>query len=334
MPKTTQEIYEELLAKGAEAQQQANDILTAYDNRGQFSYDAMKDPMYLAAKDQYTRLGQKAMKDTMGQAAGLTGGYGNTYAKNAGNQAYDDYMTKLSSVGAEYASQARAAWDAEGQRMLDRYGLALNAANNYYNQGRDALGDQRYQDELAYARERDAISDQRYQDELNYSRQQQTLSDARSYATYLLGMGIMPNADQLAAAGMTQQEANGIKNYYLSQQYAAGGGSGGGGNPSYTPSYNPKTPADEDNEDGGPGGPGTNLNAIPQDKLIEYAKRIAATGGKGYLDILDELEAAYNGKKFDVDAAIDWIMANWRNYYHPGSTGSTQPKPINIATPY
>ena len=331
MPKTTEELYQELLAKGNEAQQQANDILTAYDNRGQFSYDAMKDPMYLAAKDQYTRMGQKAMKDTMGQAAGLTGGYGNTYAQNVGNQAYDDYMTKLSSVGAEYASQARAAWDAEGQRMLDRYGLALNAANNYYNQGRDALGDQRYQDELAYARERDAISDQRYQNELDYSRQQQAQSDARSYATYLLGMGIMPNAEQLAAAGMTQQEANGIRNYYLNQQYAAGGGSGGGGgsNPKYTPSSNPKTPADEGSEDRDTDTGGK----IPETDLAQFVRLFKT---KGYDAALDAFAAAYDPTTPEAIEAWKWIVSQGKSSGSGSSSGggTIQPKPRDFVMPY
>ena len=178
MPKSTEEIYQELLAKGNEAQQQANNILTAYDNRGQFQYDALKDPMYLAAKDQYTRLGQKAMKDTMGQAAGLTGGYGNTYGQAVGNQAYNDYMTQLSGLGAEYASQARAAWDAEGDRMLQRYNLAQDAANLYYNQGRDALNDIRYDKEFEYNTSRDAESDRRWNLQWEYQMQRDARNDA------------------------------------------------------------------------------------------------------------------------------------------------------------
>lgn len=57
-------------------------------------------------------------------------------------------------------------------------GLEQNDYNRYltdreyeYQLGRDALADQRYADELAYARQRDAIADARYADELAYERQ-------------------------------------------------------------------------------------------------------------------------------------------------------------------
>ncbi len=34
-------------------------------------------------QDRYTQLGQRAMKDAMGQAAGLTGGYGTSYGQES-----------------------------------------------------------------------------------------------------------------------------------------------------------------------------------------------------------------------------------------------------------
>lgn len=310
---------------------QVNDLYDQISNRAPFSYDAMKDPMYLAAKDQFTRLGQQAMTDTMGQAAGLTGGYGSTYAQNVGNQAYDDYMTQLSSVGAEYAQQARAAYDKDLDDLYDRYNLAAGMEAKEYDRGRDALGDARYENELAYARERDAISDQRYQDELNYSRQQQTLSDARSYVTYLLGMGIMPSAEQLATAGMTQDEANGIKNYYLKQQAAAGAGSGGGGgsNPKYTPSSNPKTPADEgsENEDTGTGG------KIPETDLAQFVRLFKT---KGYDAALDAFAAAYDPTTPEAIEAWKWIVSRGKSSGSGSSSGggTIQPKPIDFVMPY
>lgn len=229
MPKSTEELYQELLAQGQQYQQQANDLLTQYDSRPAFSYNADTDPIFKSYKDQYVHQGQRAMEDTMGQAAGLTGGYGSSYAQSVGNQAYNEYLTKLNAQIPVLAQQARQAYDAEGDRLLDRYNLALNAANTAYGQGRDALGDLRYEQETAYNRERDALADQRYQDELNYNRQQSELNSARDYATYLLGMGIMPSAEQLAAAGMTPQEAAAIQAYYRNQMaLAASGGSGSG----------------------------------------------------------------------------------------------------------
>jgi hypothetical protein len=64
-----------------------NDIL----NRKAFSYDLNGDALYQQYKDMYMAQGKLAMQDTMGQAASMTGGYGNSYAASAGNQAYQGY---------------------------------------------------------------------------------------------------------------------------------------------------------------------------------------------------------------------------------------------------
>lgn len=226
MPKTTEELYKELLEQGKQYQQQANDYLSAYDNRGQFSYDAENDPMYQSLKNQYVHQGRRAMEDTMGQAAGLTGGYGSTYAQGVGNQAYNEYLTQLNGQIAGLAQQARANWDAEGDRMLDRYNLALNAANTAYGQARDALGDIRYDKEYA-----DSQAYQQWQ--MNRADQ----SDARSYAEMMIKMGLMPSSDVLAAAGWSEADVKRMVDYYKQMQAQAasggirsGGGSGGGGN--------------------------------------------------------------------------------------------------------
>ena len=51
----------------------------------------------------YKRQGMLAMEDTVGRAAAMTGGYGNSYAEVAGNQAYDshiaDYLKLVNGTG-------------------------------------------------------------------------------------------------------------------------------------------------------------------------------------------------------------------------------------------
>ena len=56
---------------------QMDDLLNKITMRGPFSYDPTNDPLYNIYKDRYIMNGQRAMQDTMGQAAALTGGYGN-----------------------------------------------------------------------------------------------------------------------------------------------------------------------------------------------------------------------------------------------------------------
>ena len=82
-----------------------------------FTYDINSDVMYRQYKDQYQKLGQQAMADTMGQAAALTGGYGNSYAATVGNQAYQSYL----------------------QQLYDRIPELYNMALNNYNTNRSNL---------------------------------------------------------------------------------------------------------------------------------------------------------------------------------------------------
>ena len=60
----------------------------AWQDRDPFQYNAADDGMYQQMVDRYIQQGKMAMQDTVGQAAAMTGGYGNTWAQNAGQQAY------------------------------------------------------------------------------------------------------------------------------------------------------------------------------------------------------------------------------------------------------
>lgn len=64
--------------------------------RQPFRYDVNIDPLYQQLKDNYIKQGRQAMMDTQGQSAALTGGYGNTYGVQAGQQAYQDSLGQLS----------------------------------------------------------------------------------------------------------------------------------------------------------------------------------------------------------------------------------------------
>ena len=56
--------------------------------REAFSYDPEKDPLYLQYKDSYTRNGQRAMQDTLGQVSARTGGLASSYAGSAAQQSW------------------------------------------------------------------------------------------------------------------------------------------------------------------------------------------------------------------------------------------------------
>ena len=89
-----------------------NSLKDSIENYGDFSYDVNSDALYQQYADQYMRQGKLAMQDAMGQAAALTGGYGNSYAATVGNQAYQSYLQQLNDKVPELY-----------QLALDRYNM-------------------------------------------------------------------------------------------------------------------------------------------------------------------------------------------------------------------
>ena len=89
-------------------------LLDQYTNRQPFTYDLTGDALYQQYANQYQRLGNQAMQDTLGQAAGLTGGYNSSYAQSAGQQAYQGYLDQLNDIVPELYGQAYSRYAAEG----------------------------------------------------------------------------------------------------------------------------------------------------------------------------------------------------------------------------
>lgn len=163
--------------------------------RPDFQYDASKDPMYQQMKDRYIQMGQQAMMDTMGQAAGLTGGFGNSYAQGAGQQAYQQYILGLNDKVPELAQMAMAQYNAEGEDLLRQYGILSDKEAQDYGRYQDDY--QKYMAELErlygqqqdamntdYGKYRDQIEDERWQkqwDEDQRRWQMQWDEDQRRY---------------------------------------------------------------------------------------------------------------------------------------------------------
>mgnify|MGYP003294760732 CR=1 FL=1 len=76
-----------------------NELYDQIMNREKFSYDFNKDQMYQMYKDKYTEQGKRAMQDTLGQAAGLTGGYNSSYGQTAAQQTYQNYYPQDNTQG-------------------------------------------------------------------------------------------------------------------------------------------------------------------------------------------------------------------------------------------
>jgi hypothetical protein len=147
-------------------------------NREEFSYDMNGDALYQQYKDKYVAQGQKAMMDTMGQAAALTGGYGNSYAQMAGQQAYHGYLQDLNDQIPELYQLALSRYQAEGDDLTKQYGILADREADDYGRYQDQVSDwqaavDRAQNNLDYERNylyqlgRDKVADQQWQAEFD-----------------------------------------------------------------------------------------------------------------------------------------------------------------------
>ena len=163
------------------------ELLDAITGRAPFEYDAMNDPMFNIYRDIYIQNGRRAMEDTMGQAAALTGGYGNSYAQSVGQQQYNQYMEDLNARVPELRQQAFEQYQAECENLQLNYDLLNAEENRDYNRYRDTLGDWETMLQMAqsaydndYARDYGAFSDKRSYDlQVDQFNQQMALQQAQ-----------------------------------------------------------------------------------------------------------------------------------------------------------
>lgn len=258
--------YQQALQVLQQAQQQKPNYAGTYDNqlqdiynqivnRDKFKYDLNSDMLYQQYKDQYVNLGQMAMKDTMGQAAALTGGYGSTYGQMVGQQQYDAYLQQLNDVVPELYGMALDQYNAEGDRLMQQYGMVGDMRDDEYGRYQDALNQYWMNVDRAQGAADDAYN-RGYEnwynsqqmgmeaDRVAYSKQQDMYERLVSLMTTT---GYAPSADELTAAGMSEGEKQAYLNYYAKMNPApvasSGGGSGGGGG-----NYRKKTPDDPTKE--------------------------------------------------------------------------------------
>lgn len=174
-------------------QGQMDTLMGQIMNRDPFSYDANEDPLYQMYRDMFAQNGQLAMMDTMGQAAAMTGGFGNSYAQSVGQQAYNQYMQQLNDVLPELQQMAFDKYAYEGDQMRANYDMLMDRENMDYGVYRDKVGDYQWQQEF-----------DRTGQNTNYNH----------LVDLITTTGYVPSDAELAAAGMTKEQAAGYKNYY------------------------------------------------------------------------------------------------------------------------
>lgn len=116
---------------------QVDDLYKQISARNPFSFNADNDALYQQYVDRYMQGGRQAMKDTVGQASALTGGYSNSYAQNVGQQAYDQYLTGLNDEVKDLYQMQMQAYQLEGDRLNNLLGMASGLADRDYARAND-----------------------------------------------------------------------------------------------------------------------------------------------------------------------------------------------------
>ena len=180
-------------------------------SRPAFRYDPGSDPLYRSYRDQMVSEGSRTMRDTVGQAAALTGGYGSSYAESVGQQQYGLYLQKLGQAMPELYKAAFERYSAEGDALRADFDMAKGLADSEYGRRRDRFN------------QAAALEKQQYE------------RGEKSYQK-LVSLIYQPSDAELRAAGMNRMQAQALRNDYLQRNplalvlsgaWAAGVGGGG-----------------------------------------------------------------------------------------------------------
>lgn len=161
-------------------------LYAAITGRPAFSYDPASDPVYNSYAQSYQRRGRLAMRDTMGQAAALTGGYGSSYAQSVGQQQYDSYLQSLGEALPELYGMAWQRYNAEGDALKTAWELASERSEVRRESEREAA-----------AREAAAQKSAETARRGNYDRLYKLIYNS----------GYNPNETELSDSGMTGEQA-------------------------------------------------------------------------------------------------------------------------------
>lgn len=148
-------------------QDQLKDIANRILNREKFSYDFNADPLYNQYKSQYVNQGRMAMMDTMGQAAAMTGGYGNSYAQGVGQQAFNGYLQQMNNIIPELYQLALNQHQMEGDELTSKFAVLGAQDDKDYGRYRDTMSDYYLDQEFAYQKDRDKVADSQWQAEFD-----------------------------------------------------------------------------------------------------------------------------------------------------------------------
>lgn len=197
---------------------QINSLVSKLLNRDSFSYDYKTDPTYQQYAETYQREGNRAMQDTMAEAAAQTGGLASSYAVTAANQANNNYMAQLADKIPELEQLAYSRYQDD---------LSNDLSNLSVLQSLDSTDYSRYQDDLNQYNTDRSFNYGIYSDDRAY--EQQDKEDSYDLAIAMINAGAMPSSEILRKAGISSDDATSMYDAVLAAAASTGSSSGGGG---------------------------------------------------------------------------------------------------------
>lgn len=202
---------------GSQYDAQIQSLYQQIIGRGPFKYDSKTDPLYQQYVQDYTQQGKMAMRDTMGQAAALTGGYGSSYAQSVGQQQYDQYLQRMADILPETYGMALNAYNAQGDQLNQQLATTTDLERSDYNRYLDQLNQhnidvQRAQTDADTWYDRMVAAEkQAYNRQLD---QYDMQKDNYNRLINLIAVGYSPSKEEYNAAGLSEAQGAALKSAY------------------------------------------------------------------------------------------------------------------------
>lgn len=182
-----------------------------------FSYDINADALYQQYKDQYIQQGKLASMDTMGQAAAMTGGYGNSYAQNVGQQAYQGYLQQLNNKIPELYQLALNQYTQDKKDLYNQYALHQDKEKQEYSQYLNELNN--WITERDYLAKDVANTAQTEYNQWLDSRKMEE-NEKANVIDLMISKGYVPTDEELDKLGITSKQAQSYNNAYVNNTNA------------------------------------------------------------------------------------------------------------------
>lgn len=159
---------------------QMNALLGQITNPEKFNYSFNGDEFFRSYADEYTKRGKEASMNAMAQAAALTGGYGNSYAQQVGNQAYQQSLGELYDVGLDMYDRAYNRYLNDQANRQNAFQMLGQMEDRDYNRYRDTVQDWEADRNFGYDQYRDDMNDWENDRNFGYSQYRDAVGDWES----------------------------------------------------------------------------------------------------------------------------------------------------------